>query len=167
MKFVFASLLLVSSLALSGCWADNSCEDTNCGHGECAEGDCVCDAGYEGVSCSIAINAKFSGKYHQTATCQDTTMQPLDSILVRPQAGSLSQFLMTGLWGLPQSTVVGEVLNDGVSFQIARQPISSTHDVASKYGTITSNGSTIILGLDVFLTGSSTVVDSCALTMQR
>jgi hypothetical protein len=159
--------LIVGLLSMAGCWGHGHCYEVDCSdQGECVEGDCVCDTGYEGVDCQVPWNAKFNGSYYATQVCDDTTNALSDTILVTPRPSTLDDIYITGLWELPQSTVIAEVKYDGVSFEIARQAISASHEISAT-GISNASGTAINLSYKIFALGDTAVFDSCHATLQR
>jgi hypothetical protein len=157
----FGALVLAGGMFLTGC-ADE-CKDVICTNGECVAGDCVCDAGYEGLDCSVALNAKFSGTYGLTETCQPSG-QATYSITVAPKSGSQTLVNFTGLWEEAQAIVSAEVAENGTSFTIASQPLGTRPETISGSGTITADGGTITLNYTIALAGATVDVCSGSLT---
>ena len=125
MKFGFiGALAIAATMFFAGC-ADE-CKDIVCANGECVDGACVCDAGYEGTLCDAALNAKFTGSYSNTETCNPSGPAGPYTITLNPKSGSATEVNFVGLWEVPSNIVMGTVGTDGISFTIERQVITNS-----------------------------------------
>ncbi len=159
----FGALVLAGSMFMTGC--SDPCKDVTCVNGECVEGDCVCDAGYEGVDCGTALNAKFSGSYSLTETCS-TSGSATYAITVAPKSGSQTDVSLTGLWEEPQAIVTAVVGSNGTSFTIEKQALgTSGFDISATSGSITADGATITISYTIY--SGSTVVETCTGSMAK
>ena len=165
MKFGFiGALAIATSMFFAGC--TDLCKDVNCNNGECVEGDCVCDAGYETDDCSVAMNAKFSGSYSNTETCNPSGPFGPYTITLNPKSGSATEVNFVGLWEVPANIVMGTVGTDGVSFTIERQVIDTGFEITAT-GTSNADGSTINITYSIFNTGVTTAADVCTAVLTK
>jgi hypothetical protein len=166
MKFgFFGALAIAGAMFFTGC--TDPCKDVTCVNGECVEGDCVCDAGYEGVDCGTALNAKFAGTYANTETCNPSGPAGPYSITVSPKSGSQTDVTFVGLWEVAANIVTAKVATDGVTFSITRQALSSSFDIEVTTGTISADGKTINVTYKVYATGASVTSDVCTATLVK
>jgi hypothetical protein len=153
----FGAMVLAGSMFFAGC--TDPCKDVTCVNGECVEGDCVCDAGYEGLDCSTALNAKFSGSYSLTETCS-TSGAASYAVTVAPKSGSQTDASFTGLWEEPQAIVTAKVTASGTGFTIEKQALgTSGFDIEATSGSITADGATITISYTIY--SGATVVETC------
>ncbi|MBL0017959.1 MAG: hypothetical protein KA239_03995 [Bacteroidia bacterium] len=165
MKFGFiGALAIAATMFFAGC-ADE-CKDIVCANGECVDGACVCDAGYEGTLCDAALNAKFTGSYSNTETCNPSGPAGPYTITLNPKSGSATEVNFVGLWEVPSNIVMGTVGTDGISFTIERQVITTGFDVSAT-GTSNADGSTINITYSVFETGVTTAADVCTAVLTK
>jgi hypothetical protein len=162
---LFNVLILASCMLLTGC-TGNQCKDVVCINGECVEGECVCDAGYEGLDCGTAVNAKLSGNYTSDESCT-LAISLIYGVAVAPKSGSPTEFTMTGLWQEAQAVVTAKVGNDGTSFTIENQPLgSSGFNIAStQSGTISADGDSLTIFYTIY--NGTTVEELCTGYMTR
>jgi hypothetical protein len=160
----FGPLLLAGCMLLTSC---DPCRDVDCVNGECVEGSCVCSAGYEGLDCSTAINAKFSGTYTNSEAC--TLSQPVSyAVTIAPKSGSPTEITITGLWELPQATVTAQVDDNGTSFTIDNQPLGTYFIVSSGNGSISADGNTITLNYTlVNIPGGPVLIETCYASLSK
>jgi PKD repeat protein len=137
-----------------------------CVHGQCVSGACVCDAGYEGIDCGTALNAKFSGTYSLTETCNPSGVAGPYSVTVSP-GSSPTQVTFVGLYEVSNISIVATVNSDGVSFTIARQQIFTNYDIECSNGVTTSDGHTINMTYQIYSQLTSSLVDQCTATLAR
>ena len=164
MKFGFIGAVAIAmTMFFTGC--SDPCKDVVCVQGECVEGDCVCDAGYEGVDCGTALNAKFVGSYALNETCAPSGAAGPYTVTVAAKTGSATDITFVGLWEVPSNIVTGVVGADGVSFTIARQTISGAFEIEATAGTITADGATMNVTYKIY--DSSGEVDSCTATLTK
>lgn len=162
-KFGFlGALALGTALFFASC--TDPCKDVTCVNGDCVEGDCVCDAGYEGVDCGTAFNAKFSGSYTNNETCT-TTGQDSYTVTVAPSSSEADHANITGLYR-EQFTVSAHIQSDGVNFTIASTDIGPGSIVSS--GTCASNaeGTTINIGY-TFTNDVGSPSETCTAVLTR
>jgi PKD repeat protein len=138
-----------------------------CINGECVNGNCICDLGYEGVDCGTAVNAKFSGTYSLSETCNPSGAAGPYAIAVSPKSGSLVEVTFVGLWEIPANVVTAVVANSGLNFTIARQPIYSGFEIQSSSGSITADGSTINLAYTIYTDSTGTPSDACTAVLSK
>ena len=159
----FGALVLAGSMFLTGC--TDPCKDVTCVNGECVEGDCVCDAGYEGLDCGTALNAKFSGNYSLTEACTVSGSASY-AVAVAPKSSSQTDATFTGLWEEAQAIVTAKVGDNGTSFTIENQPLgTSGFNIAATSGSITADGNTITINYTIY--NGSTVVESCSGSLSK
>lgn len=159
---IFGALVLGAGLFFAGC--TDPCKDVVCNNGECVEGDCVCDAGYEGIDCATAFNAKFSGTYNLSETC-DTTGSDAYTVTIVPSSAAPAQATITGLYR-EQVGVVAAIGTDGVSFEIASTDIGPGTIVSDGACTSNSDGSSITVHYK-FTNETSGSFESCTTTLTR
>jgi hypothetical protein len=163
MKLGIFGTLLAASMFVVGC--SDPCKDVTCVNGECVEGDCVCDAGYEGVDCGTALNAKFSGSYSNTETCS-TSGSATYAVTFAPKSGTQDEVNITGLWEEPQAIVTGHVEANGTSFHIEKGALgTSGFDIEATSGSITTDGNTITLSYTIY--SGTTVVETCTASITK
>jgi PKD repeat protein len=138
-----------------------------CINGNCVNGTCACDPGYEGVDCGTAVNAKFSGTYSLTESCNTSGAAGPYAVVVSPKSGSVVEVAFVGLWEIPSNVVTAVVSNSGSNFTIARQSIDSSFEIQCSNGTINADGSTINVVYSIFATGGSTALDVCTAVLSR
>ena len=164
-KLSLFGALFVGLIFFAGC---DSCKDMVCVNGECVEATCVCNTGYEGNDCGIALNAKFSGSYSLTETCTLSGGPFTYAITVAPKSGTADEITMTGLWAEPGFVANGKVSADGLTFTIDRQTVGTlTNRELSATGTITADGSTITIAYNAYETGVATALDACTGSMVK
>jgi hypothetical protein len=158
LKFGFFGVLLTASMFVAGC--KDACKDVTCVNGECVEGECICDVGYEGLDCSTALNAKFSGSFSMTETCT-TSGSATYAVTVAPKSGTQDEVSFTGLWEEPQAIVTGHVEANGTSYHIEKQALgSSGFDIeAETGGSISADGTTITIAYTIY--SGNTAVETC------
>lgn len=166
-KFGFiGALTIAGGLFFAGC--TDPCKDINCNSGECVEGTCVCEAGYEGIDCGTAVNAKFDGTYSLTETCSASGAAGPYSVTVAPSSGSPDGAVFTGLWEESLAQVSAHISSDGLGFHIERAALgSSGFDIECTSGTISTDGTSITMTYSIYATGSSTVADQCTATLTK
>lgn len=165
---VFITTILLGLVLQSCVICGPMCPDNMCGdHGECVEGDCVCDDGYEGVGCDTYLNAKFDGHFGATTLCMDSLLASPDSVAFIPRPNSKKQFHIVGLWQSPSSIVLADVNWDGVSFDVPRQPISPTHDIATTSAYCNADGTQAQLHFNIYDHTTSAITDSCTVVLSR
>lgn len=163
LKFGFFGVLFAASMFVTGC--SDPCKDVTCVNGECVEGDCVCDAGYEGLDCGTALNAKFSGAYSNTETCT-VSGQATYSVTLAPKSGTQDEVNITGLWEEAQAIVVGHVESNGTSFHVEKGALgTSGFDIEVTSGTITADGNTVTMAYTIY--NGTTVVESCNSSLSK
>jgi hypothetical protein len=157
---LFTALAIAASVFLSGCFPHNPCDEVLCIHGDCIDGNCVCEAGYEGLDCGTAVNAKFSGDFAMTESCSLGGLASY-TVTVTPKSGSPNEVTMTGFWEVPTAIVTAKISNDGTSFTIENQPLDTTmYNIASTTpGSISADGNTIVVNFAIY--DGSTYVDTC------
>lgn len=166
MKFGFIGAVAIAmTMFFTGC--SDPCKDVTCVQGECVEGDCVCDAGYEGVDCGTALNAKFVGSYALNETCSPSGAAGPYTVAVAAKTGSATEVTFVGLWEVPSNIVTGKVNADGVSFSIARQVITTGFEIEATAGTITADGATMNLSYKIYETAGGTQQDACTATLTK
>jgi hypothetical protein len=164
MKFGFIGALAIgTAMFFTGC-ADE-CKDVVCNSGECVEGDCVCDAGYEGVDCSVAYNAKFSGTYGLTETC-DSTGTDNYSVTVAPNSSDASKANFTGLYREAQASVPANIGADGLSFTLSTTDVGPGSIVSNGTCTANTDGSTINV-VYKFTNETTNAFESCTAVLTR
>ncbi len=158
---IIGALFLATSLFFASC---DVCKDVTCVNGECVEGDCICEAGYEGVDCGTALNAKFSGSFSLTETCS-TSGNATYAVTVAPKSDP-KEVNFTGLWEEPQAQVTAIVEANGTSFSIEKQALgTSGFDISATTGSITADGATITISYTIY--SGSTVVETCTGSMAK
>jgi hypothetical protein len=162
---ILTALAIAVSMLLSGCFPPNPCDEVLCIHGDCVDGECVCEAGYEGLDCGTAVNAKFSGDFAMTESCSLVSSLAYYTVTVTPKSGSPNEFTMTGFWEVPQAIVTAKVIHGGTSFIIENQPLGNTmFNIASATpGSISADGKTIVVTFAI--DNGSNYVDTCHGTM--
>jgi hypothetical protein len=163
LKISLFGMLLTASMFVTGC-ADQ-CKDVACVNGECTEGDCICTVGYEGLDCSVALNAKFAGSYSNSESCSVSGTATY-AVTFAPKTGTQDEINITGLWESPQAIVTGHVEANGLDFHIERTVLGTTNrDIEATSGTISANGSTITLTYTIY--NGTSVVETCTASFSK
>jgi hypothetical protein len=119
-KFHFLGAAAIAALLfLVSC--KDPCKDLNCNNGSCLEGDCVCEPGYQGLACDVKHNAKFVGTYLVFENCNQTSNPQTYDITIAADPANPSTIRITNLYFFPNSTLIGVINGDGMSFSIASQ----------------------------------------------
>lgn len=161
MKFnLLGAFAIAVAVMFTGC--SDPCKDVTCVNGECVEGDCVCDAGYEGVDCGTALNAKFSGAYTLNETCNPSGAASY-AVTVAPTSGSQTSATFTGLWEEPQLQATGDVAANGTDFTIENQAFGTWFIQGS--GSASADGATINITYTIFDSDNTTQLDQCSGTL--
>lgn len=162
-KFGFvAAIAFTAVMFFTGCVDD--CKDIACVKGECLEGLCVCTAGYEGVLCDAALNAKYTGLYTLTETC--TSGGDSYAVTVAPKSTSQTEVTFSGLYR-ETAAITAVVAADGLSFTIARQPLLAGFEIEATVGTTVATGATINITYKVWNTTTGLLADTCTGTLAK
>jgi hypothetical protein len=163
MKFGFiGAFAIATAIFFAGC--TDPCKDVVCNNGECVEGDCVCNAGYEGVDCSTAFNAKFSGTYNLSEVC-DFTGSDSYTVTLTPSSSEPARANITGLYR-EQFSVPMSIETDGVSFSIAATDIGPGSVQTTGSSTSNASGTSINIAYR-FTTDDGLTTDNCSATLTR
>lgn len=158
---LFGAFAIALAVMFTGC--SDPCKDVTCVNGECVEGDCVCDAGYEGVDCGTALNAKFSGAYTINETCNPSG-QASYAVTVAPMTGSQDHATFTGLWEEPQLQAEAHIEGNGTDFEIHLAAFGSWWISGS--GSANADGSTINITYTIWDDAAGTQqLDQCSGTL--
>ena len=168
MKFsLFAAFAIALAVSFTGC--TDPCKDVTCVNGECVEGDCVCDAGYEGVDCGTALNAKFDGSYNMTAENCSASGPGNVPYAITITAGSTDATALniTGLYEDASASASATVGTGGTDFTITRAAFSNFGVEIDGTGTIDGTGNTIQISYTIYDDVSGAVLDICTGTITR
>ncbi len=162
MKFgFFGALAIAATMFVTGC--TDPCKDVVCVQGECLEGDCVCDAGYEGLDCGKAFNAKFTGSYTLTETC--TSGPDSYTVTLTPKSTNPKEITVSGLYR-EAAGVTGVIGTDGVSFTVARTSLATGLDIEVTVGTANAAGTSINVTYKITNTATG-ATDQCSGTLAK
>lgn len=163
---IFGALVLGAGLFFAGC--TDPCKDVVCNNGECVEGECVCDAGYEGVDCATAFNAKFSGTYTNSEVC-DSTPDVTYNVTIAPSSAEPARANITGLYEEPATSVSAVIGDDGVTFTIPSTNIGTTsYGRIETVGNATSNADGSQITITYKYTNNTTgFTENCTGTLTR
>jgi hypothetical protein len=164
MKFGFiGAFAIATAIFFAGC--TDPCKDVVCNNGECVEGDCVCDAGYEGVDCATAFNAKFSGTYSLNETC-DASGSDAYTVTLTPSSSEPARANLTGLYRETFSVPLA-IGTDGVTFTIASTDIGPGSVVTTGTSTANAEGTTINLVYRFTSEAVGNPQDNCTAVLTR
>ncbi len=162
LKLQLLAGLFLGTLLFAGC--KDECKDVTCVQGACVEGNCVCDAGYSGADCSVALNAKFNGAYNATVNC-NLSGAGTHTVTVAPKSGTADQVIISGLYYANGQSVTAKVATDGTTFSIAKQDLGiSGYDLESTSGTINVSFKAITLAYKVYQS-DSILLETCTTSL--
>lgn len=162
LKLRIFTIVFFSTIAFAGC--KDECKDVTCVKGACVDGNCVCDAGYSGADCSIALNAKFSGSFNATVNC-NLSGAGTHTVTVAAKSNTADQVVFTGLYYSNGQSVTAKVAADGTTFSIAKQDLgNSGYDLESTSGTINASSKEITLAYKVYQS-DSILLETCSASL--
>lgn len=71
-KIIYVFFLSLLCFSIMTHCSTNRCKKVTCVNGTCTDGTCICENGYEGSTCEIAVN-KFLGKWTGSITSSTST----------------------------------------------------------------------------------------------
>lgn len=154
----FGAIAIALATFMAGC--SDPCKDVTCVNGECVEGDCVCDAGYEGVDCGTAQNAKFAGTFDVAETCTSGSYTYVASVVA--SSTDAGKIVINDLY-VPGVSATADIADNGTDFTIASQALGS--GTVSGTGSINATGTAINISYTVDDGQGNT--DSCQATFTK
>ncbi|MBA3898947.1 MAG: hypothetical protein H0X62_01865 [Bacteroidetes bacterium] len=137
-KNVIAVMIMAFGLMVTAQSCRDACKDVECNNGTCDEGTCICEGGYEGTNCDVAVRSKFLGTYAFTENCNSGADQY--SVTVNADGSDIQKIRIVNIYGAGLTT---EATVSGTSLTIASQSFGSTNSTISGSGSVSGNNLTI------------------------
>ena len=123
---IFLILVLAISCGKDDDNGSDACSDVACNYGTCVDGTCLCDAGYEGANCDVAINDRFIGTWElpcegdiNVSLAGNIAVPPFSSTIEIESNGNPSEIKLDFVIPLVNQsiTLVGVVDGNDVNFE--------------------------------------------------